>query len=277
VRLFVSHASRDQRAAEALKYALRTRGITAVTVSESHSPGAWRNRIHEEISRSAATIALVSEDFLTRGWCHQEVGMAAALRHRLLRVDVAGFTPPGADALGMLQDFNPMRAAAGDAWLRIAERLETEIGADGELAHQVLRVTHPDRHTRVDPSRRYSAHGTGCLENTKVCALTLGGNRRFYLHEKGTSSLGLDWSVDEIALGPSGNPARERALFAARVPQGAWPSFCREMEHRENSSVPEGEAAASWLVRHFDERMGIELTLSQPVTVRTMRRAPRPD
>jgi WD40 repeat protein len=87
--IFLSHSSRDDAAASALRGWLEAEGHQAIFLDHDAADGivggtSWEERLYTELRRCRALIALVGEDWLNSPWCAAEANHAQALRKPVL-------------------------------------------------------------------------------------------------------------------------------------------------------------------------------------------------
>lgn len=130
-RVFVSYASRDRPTATIVEERLRADGhdvfldhdvVAGIRVGEE-----WKRRLHSELRRADAVVALVSTASLTSSWCLAEIGIADALGCRIVPIALEqGLTHP---FLGSLQ-FADYAADPERALALVLQRLRTLLPAD---------------------------------------------------------------------------------------------------------------------------------------------------
>ncbi|MEJ8848531.1 TIR domain-containing protein [Variovorax rhizosphaerae] len=87
--IFLSHSSRDDAAASALRVWLEAEGHQAIFLDHDAADGLiggtpWEERLYTELRRCRALIALVDEAWLNSPWCVAEANHAQALRKPVL-------------------------------------------------------------------------------------------------------------------------------------------------------------------------------------------------
>lgn len=76
-RIFISHSSKDKKLAATLAEYLGILGHSCFVAHDSISGGEdWSNVINTELQRATVFIALLTKNFETRAYCHQECGFA---------------------------------------------------------------------------------------------------------------------------------------------------------------------------------------------------------
>ncbi|MFC7739241.1 TIR domain-containing protein [Roseomonas sp. GCM10028921] len=96
--IFLSHSSRDDAAADALREWLAQEGHAAVFLDHDGRGGIaggepWEERLYTELRRCRALIVLVSPDWLASPWCVAEADHAQALRKPVLPLRIASIDP----------------------------------------------------------------------------------------------------------------------------------------------------------------------------------------
>jgi hypothetical protein len=95
LRLFISHAHEDRLDALSLKRELETYGISAFVAHEDlETNDVWRDVIEKALRSAESFVAIMTPNFIGRGWTDQEVGFAVC--RRILTVSIkAGKAPHG--------------------------------------------------------------------------------------------------------------------------------------------------------------------------------------
>src|SRR5271165_1413207 len=90
-RIFISHSSKDNFEAVALRYWLAAQGWNDVFLDLDPERGIvagerWERALHEAANRCEAVLFLVSVNWLASGWCMREYRLALALNKKLFAV-----------------------------------------------------------------------------------------------------------------------------------------------------------------------------------------------
>lgn len=96
--IFLSHSSRDDAAAGALRDWLAAEGHQSIFLDHDEHDGIiggeiWEERLYTELRRCRALVALVSSDWLSSPWCAAEVNHAQALRKPVIPLRIASIDP----------------------------------------------------------------------------------------------------------------------------------------------------------------------------------------
>ncbi len=113
--IFISYASQDADAAEALHDQLKTWGFASIFLARHHEDGVptgrdWEHQIYAELRATDALVLLGSPHAVASRWCFAEIAIARASRKPVFPVWLGGERPQG-----LLDDLQ---------WLEVTERPE---------------------------------------------------------------------------------------------------------------------------------------------------------
>lgn len=87
-RVFISHSSEDADKVELIKVALKSNGLKPFYSGQFEGGKNFFKEIEKYITHSHIFLPLISESSSTRGWVHQEIGIALALHKPIVPVSI---------------------------------------------------------------------------------------------------------------------------------------------------------------------------------------------
>jgi WD40 repeat protein len=129
--IFVSHSSKDKKAAKAIAARLRSKGYTSFFLDFDPSAGIpaarkWENEIYRQLKLSRAVIVLCSKQWLASKWCFAEFTQARAMGKEIFPLKIAPCKIEGPLAEQQIIDFT---SSQKEAYERLWDGLKNT-GAD---------------------------------------------------------------------------------------------------------------------------------------------------